>query len=118
MVTNRGSGLLVMPVMALHRSDRVHLSKQIDLMAKVSAIRFAAPALDPRNVGANAAGGEGDDVSNVAVVGICGARAVESKGDGVSGVPLLERCVTDAMEGKGGVDGNGVPRKCAGMDDY
>ncbi len=41
---------------------RVHLSKRIDLMAKVTAIGFVVPALGPHNVGANAVGGEGDEV--------------------------------------------------------
>ncbi len=70
--TNQGSGL---PVMALHRSDRVYLSKWIGLIAEVSVIWFAAPALDPRNAGANGVGGEDDDVSNAAMVGISSARA-------------------------------------------
>ncbi len=68
--------------------------------------------------GANAAGGEGDDVSNAAVVGICAARATESKGNGVGGAPLLEPRVMDAVEGKGGVDGNRAPQKRARTDDY
>ncbi len=93
----------------------MHLSEWIDLMAEVTAIGFAAPVLDPRN-GENAAGGEGDDVSNVAMVGICAARAAESKGNGVGGVPLLEPHVTDALEGNGGVNGNGVPQKRARTD--
>ena len=70
--TNQGPGL---PLMSLRRSDRVYLSEWIDLIAEVSVIGFAAPALDPRNVGANEVGGEGDDVSNAAVVGISAARA-------------------------------------------
>jgi hypothetical protein len=37
-------------------------------MAEVTAIKFGVPALDPHNAGANAAGGEGDEVGNVAVV--------------------------------------------------
>ncbi len=37
-------------------------------MAEVAAIGFVVPALDPRNVGVNAAGGVGDKVSNVAIV--------------------------------------------------
>jgi hypothetical protein len=107
-----------MPVMASRRYDWVHLSDQIDLMAEVSGIRFMAPALDPCNAGANTAGGEGDDISNVAMVGICAARAAESKGDGVGGVPLLELRVTNAVEGKGGVNGNGAPQKRARADNY
>jgi hypothetical protein len=98
-----------MPVMASCSSDRVHLSKQINLMAKVLAIRFVAPALDPCNAGENAAGGEGDDISDAAVVEICGARAAESKGDGIGGVPLLEPHVMDAVEDKGGVNGDRAP---------
>jgi hypothetical protein len=47
----------------------VHLSKRIDLMAEVTAMGFVVPVLDPHNTGANAVGGESDDVSNVAVVG-------------------------------------------------
>jgi hypothetical protein len=46
-----------MPVMETRRFDRVHLSKHIDLIVKVTVIGFVAPALDPRNAGANAAGG-------------------------------------------------------------
>jgi hypothetical protein len=105
-----------MPVMGTHRFDRVHLSKWIDLMAKVTAIGFVAFALDPRNVGANAAGGEGDDVSNAAVVVFCAARAAECKGDGVGVAPLLELRVTGAVEGKGGVKDNGAPQKRARTD--
>ncbi len=44
-----------MPVMG----TRVHLSEQIDLMSEIRAIGFVAPALDPSNAGANAAGGVG-----------------------------------------------------------
>jgi hypothetical protein len=66
--------------MALLRSVRVHCSEQDDLIVAVSAIGFRAPALDPCNAGVNAAGGEGDDVSNTAVVGIHAAGAAESKG--------------------------------------
>jgi hypothetical protein len=78
-----------MPVMGTRRGDRVHLSKRIDLMPEVTSIRFMVPAFDPRNAGANAAGGAGDDVSDMAVVGACAARATESKGDGIGGVPQL-----------------------------
>jgi hypothetical protein len=63
------------------------------------------------------AGGEGDDVSDAAVVGIRAARAAESKGDGVGGAPLLEPCVTDAVEGNGGDKGNGAPQKRARTED-
>ncbi len=107
----------MIPVMGMCRFDRVHLSKRIDLMAKVSAIRFVAPTLDPRNAGTNAAGGECDDVSEAAVVGICAAGAAESKGNDVGGAPLLEPCVTDAVLSKGGVNGNGAPRKHARTKD-
>ncbi len=65
-------------MMALRRPDRKYLSKQIDLMTEVSVIKFVAPALDLRNAVANAAGGEGDDISDMAVAGICPARAAES----------------------------------------
>jgi hypothetical protein len=56
-------------------SARVHLSKQIDLMADVAAIGFMVPMFDPRNAGVNAAGGVGDEVSNAAIVGAHAARA-------------------------------------------
>jgi hypothetical protein len=102
-----------MLVMGMHRIDRVHLSKRIDLMGKVTAIGFVAPALDPHNGGANAAGEEGDDINNGAVVGICAARTAESKGDGVGVAPLLEPRVTVTVEGEDGVKGNGVPQKRA-----
>ncbi len=114
-MTNQGPGLLVM---ASCWSDRVHVSKQIDLMAKVSAIGFVAPALDPHNAGANAAEGKGDDVSNAAVVGICAARAAESKGEGVGGAPLLEPHVVDAVEGEGGVEGDRAMQKHTRLDGY
>jgi hypothetical protein len=94
-----------MPVMGTCRGDRVHLSKQIDLMANVTLIGFMVPALDPHNAGANAAGGEGNDISDTAVVGACDARAAESKGDGVGGAPQLEPHEMGAVEGKGGVKG-------------
>ena len=95
-----------MPVMRTRRGDRVHLSKQIDLMAEVTATRFVVPALDPCHAGANAAGGEGDEVSNMAVVGACAARAAESKGDGVGGATQLELHEMGYVEGKDGVKGN------------
>ena len=98
-----------MPVMGTCRGDRVHLSEQIDLVGKVTAIGSVAPSLDPPNAGANAAGGEGDNVSDAAVVGIRAARAAESKGGGVGGVPQLEPRATDAVEGDGGVDDDGMP---------
>jgi hypothetical protein len=72
--------------------------------------------LDPRKAGANAAGGEGDDVINAAVVEACSARAAESKGDGVGGVPQLEPCATGAVECKDGVKGDGALRKHARTD--
>ncbi len=104
--THQGPGLPVMPVGA-----RVHLSERIDLMAAVTAIRFLVPTLDPRDAGANAAGGEGGEVGNTAIVGACAARAAESKGDGVGGAPQLEPLATGAVEGKCGVKGNGALRK-------
>ncbi len=67
------------------------------MMAGVSAIGFMVPALDPHNAGANAAGGEGNDVDNVAVLEIHVARAAENEGEGVGGAPLLEPCVMDAV---------------------
>jgi hypothetical protein len=76
-----------------------------------------APALDPCNVGRNAVGGEGDDVSNVAVVEACAARAAESKGDGVGGVPQLEPCEKGAVEGEGEVEGVGVLQKRTRTED-
>jgi hypothetical protein len=74
-------------------------------MAEVTAIRFMVPALDPRNAGANVAGGEGDEVGNAAIVGACAAGAAESKGDGVGGAPQLEPREEGAVEGEGGVKG-------------
>ncbi len=99
-------------------SERGYLYEWYDLMATVSAIGFVAPVLDPCNAGANAAGGEDDDVGNEAVVEIRVARAAENKREGVSGAPLLEPRVTDAMEGNGGVKGNGALRKHAKSEDY
>jgi hypothetical protein len=113
--TNQGPGL---PVVELNRSDRVHLSKRIDLMAEVLAIGFEAPALDPHNAETNVVGGEGHDVSNAAVVGIRAARAAESKGEGISGMPLLELHVTGAVESEGVVEGNRALQKQLRMDDY
>jgi hypothetical protein len=72
-------------------------------MAEVTTIRFVVPTLDPCNAGANAAGGEGDEVGNAAIVGACAARAAESKGDGIGGAPQLEPCAAGAV--KGGVWG-------------
>ncbi len=61
--------------MGTRRGDRVHLSKQIDLMSKIWGFGFVAPAFDPHNTRTNASGGEGDYVSNAAVVGARAARA-------------------------------------------
>jgi hypothetical protein len=104
-------------VMGMRRFDRMHLSERIDVMAEVTLIGFVVPALDPRNAGGNAAGGEGDDVSNAAVVGSCAARAAESKGNGIGGAPLLKPCATGAVEGEGGVEGDGALQKRARTDD-
>jgi hypothetical protein len=101
-----------MLVIGMHRGDRVNLSKQINLISKVTLIWFVVPAFDPCNAGANAAGGEGDDV-----VGACAARATESKGGGVGGAPYLESSVMGAVEGEGGVKSNGASQKHARMDD-
>jgi hypothetical protein len=67
-----------MPMMGMLRGERVHLSERIDLMANVTSIGFVVPTLDKRNVGVNVAGGEGDNVSNAAVVGACAARVAEN----------------------------------------
>jgi hypothetical protein len=104
--------------MALRRFERGYLRKWHDLMAVVSAIGFVAPALDPHNAGANVAGGERNDVSNVAVLEIHVARAAENKGEGVGGVPLVELRITDAVEGERGIEGDGAPRKRARSDVY
>jgi hypothetical protein len=96
-----------MPVM----ENRVHLSEWIDLISKIRAVRFVEPALDPRNVGVNAAGGVGDEVSNAAIVGACAARAAESKGDSVGRVPQLEPRATCPVDGEGGVEGDGALQK-------
>jgi hypothetical protein len=85
-------------------------------MAQVTVIRFVVPALDPRNAGANAAGGEGDEIGNLAVVGACAARAAESKGDGIGGAPQLKPRAMGAVEGNCGVKGNGASRKRAKTD--
>ncbi len=95
---------------------RVHLSKQIDLMAEVAAIGFMVPTFDPHNAGVNAAGGVGDEVSNGAIVGACAARAAESKGDSIGGAPQLEPRAIGHMEGKGGVEGDGASQKHMRMD--
>jgi hypothetical protein len=115
--THQGPGLPVMPVMGMRRFDRVHLSKWIDLIAKVRVIGFVVPALDPRNVAENAAGGESDDASDVAVVEARAARAAESKGDGVGGALLLEPHVMGSVEGKGRVEGNGALQKRTRTDE-
>jgi hypothetical protein len=95
-VTHQSPGLPVMPVGA----RGVHLSKQIDLMAEVTAIGFVVPTLDPHNGGANAAGGEGDEGGDAAIVGACAAGAAESKGDGVGKAPQLEPREAGAVEGE------------------
>ncbi len=78
-------------------------------MAEVTAIGFMVPALDPRNTGTNAAGGESDDVSNTSVVGACAAGAAESEGDGIgAGAPQLELHAMGPVEGEGGVEGDGA----------
>jgi hypothetical protein len=96
-----------MPVMG----NLVHLSEGIDLISKIRAVGFVEPALDPRNVGVNAAGGVGDEVSNAAIEGACAARAAESKGDSVGGVPQLEPRAMCPVDGEGGVEGNGALQK-------
>jgi hypothetical protein len=60
-----------MPVMG----NRVHLSERIDLISEIRAVGLVEPALDRCNVGVNAAGGMGDEVSNAAIVGAYAARA-------------------------------------------
>jgi hypothetical protein len=85
-------------------------------MAEVTAIGFVVPALDPRNAGANAAGWEGNEVGDMAIVGAHAARAAESKGDGVGGVPQLEPHAMVAVEGKCDVKGNRASRKRTRMD--
>jgi hypothetical protein len=91
--------------------NHVHLSEQIDLISEIRAVGMVEPTLDPRNVGVNAAGGVGDEVSNAAIVGACAARAAESEGDSVGGVPQLEPRATCPVDGKGGVEGNGASQK-------
>jgi hypothetical protein len=100
-----------MLVMGTH----MYLSERIDMMSEIRAIGFMAPALDPCNVGVNAAGGVGDEVSDAAIVGACAARAAESKGDSVGGAPQLELRATGPVEGKGGVEGNRLLQKRARM---
>jgi hypothetical protein len=89
----------------------VHLSERIDLISEIRAVGFVEPALDPCNVGVNAAGGVGDEVSNAAIVGACAARAVESEGDSAGGVPQLEPRATCPVDGKGGIEGNRASQK-------
>ncbi len=72
--------------------------------------------MDPHNVGVNAAGRVGDEVSNAAIEGACAARAVESKGDSVGGVPQLKLRAMCPVDGKSGVEGNGASRKLKRMD--
>ncbi len=101
-----------MPVMG----NRVHCSERIDLISEIRVVGFVEPALDLRNVGVNAAGGVGDEVSNAAIVGACAARAMESKGDSVGGVPQLEPRATCPVDGEGGTEGSGASQKCTRMD--
>ncbi len=89
----------------------MHLSERIDLISEIRAVGFMDPVLDPRNVGVNAAGGLGDEVSNAAMEGACAAKAAESKGDNVGGVPQLEPRATCPVDGKGGLEGNGALQK-------
>jgi hypothetical protein len=96
-----------MPVMG----NCVHLSERIDLISKIRAVGFVEPALDPRNVGVNAAGEVGDEVSNAAIMGARAARAAESEGDSVGGVPQLEPRATCPVDGEGGVEGDEALRK-------
>jgi hypothetical protein len=96
-----------MPVMG----NCMHLSERIDLMSEIRVVGFVEPALDPRNVGVNAAGGVGDEVSNAAIVGARAARAAESKGDSVCGVPQLKPRATCPVDSEGGVEGNRALRK-------
>jgi hypothetical protein len=92
-----------MPVMGTRRGDRVHLSKWIDLMSDIQANGFVTPTLDPHNTGTNDAGGDSDDVCNLAVVGAGAAGAAENKGDGdcVAGEPQLELRATGSVKGEG-----------------
>jgi hypothetical protein len=96
---------------------RVHLSTQIDLMAKVTVIGFVVPILDPRNMGTNAAGGDGYEVGGVAIVGACAARAAGSKDDGIGGAPQLEPCASGTVEGRCEVEGDRASKKCARTKD-
>jgi hypothetical protein len=108
-----------MPCKGTRRGDRVHLSKRIDLMSKILANGFVAPTLDPRNMRTDDAGGDSDDVSNVAVVGAGAAGAAESEcdGDDVAGEPQLELRATGPVEGECGVkEGNGASQKCTRTD--
>jgi hypothetical protein len=107
-----------MPVMGTRRGDRVHLSEGIDLMSDIQVNGFVAPVLDPHNTGTNDAGGDSDDVSNLAVVGAAATGDAESEGggDGVAGEPQLEPRATGPVEGEGGVEGNGASQKCTRTD--
>jgi hypothetical protein len=104
--------------MGKRRGDRVHLSKWIDLMSNIQANGFVAPALDPRNMETNDIGGDSDNVSNLAVVGVGAAGAAESKGDGdgVAGEPQLELHEMGPVEGEGGVESNAASQKRTRMD--
>jgi hypothetical protein len=85
----------------------MHLSEWIDLISEIRAVGFVAPALDPHNVGVNATGGVGDEVSNAAIVGACAARDAENEGDSVGGVPQLEPHATCPVDGEGCVSARG-----------
>ncbi len=52
--------------MALRRFGKGYLCKWHDMIAAVSVIEFVASVLGPCNAGANAAGGEGNDVGDAA----------------------------------------------------
>jgi hypothetical protein len=87
------------------------------MMAEVTAIEFVVPALDPRNTGTNATGGEIDGVSNAAVVGARAVGAAENEGDIIgAGASQLELYATGPVEGEGGVRGDSVLQKCTRTD--
>ncbi len=71
-------------------------------------------------MGTNDAGGDSDDVSNLAVVGAGAAGAAESEGDGdsVAGEPQLELRASGPVEGEGGVEGNRASQKHMRTDNY
>jgi hypothetical protein len=97
--TNQGPGF---QVMGLGRFGRGYLRERRDMMAAVSAIGFVAPPLDPRNTGANVAGGEGNNVGNTAVAEIHVARAAENKNEGVGGMPHWNRKLRMQWRASGG----------------